>query len=50
MKFLALRFGMAVAFALPASLAIAQTNTIKLGASVQLSGSLAIRALLPRRL
>ncbi len=40
-KFLALRFGMAVAFALSASLAVAQTNTIKLGASVQLSGSLA---------
>ena len=40
-KFLALRFGMAVAFALSASLAVAQTKTIKLGASVQLSGSLA---------
>src|ERR1700719_108763 len=34
-------FGMAVGFALSASLPMAQSSTIKLGASLQLSGSLA---------
>ena len=38
---MAFRFGVAVFFALSACLAMAQTNTIRLGASVQLSGSLA---------